>query len=76
MKKKPSTGLKLGSLHVRFERTTLDQVRRAVGGSDHRITNISAQLLPNESATMDCPALPGKMKPLSLSSNLWALAVF
>jgi hypothetical protein len=110
MKKKPSTGLRMGSLHVRFERTTLDSVRRAVsvgdishqgdagesiywlcytnasptgveriwiishgemGGSEHRITNISAQLLPNESATTDCPALPGKMKPLSLSSNLW-----
>ncbi len=110
MKKKPSTGLTMGSLHVRFERTTLDDVRRAVsigdishqgdagesiywlcytnanprrveriwivahgemGGSEHRITNISAQLLPNESATTDCPAVPGKMKPLSLSSNLW-----
>jgi hypothetical protein len=110
MKKKPSTGVRMGSFHVRFEKTTLDGVRRAVsvgdiahqgdagesiywlcytnvnptrveriwiishgemGGRAHLVTNISAELLPNGSATTDCPALPERMKPLTLDSHLW-----
>ena len=38
MKRKPSTGLKMGTFRVRFESTTLDDVRRAasVGAIAHR----------------------------------------
>jgi hypothetical protein len=110
MKKKPSTGVRMGSFSVRLEKTTLDEVRRAasvgdiahqgdagesaywlcytnstptqveriwiiahgeMGGREHRITNISAELMPNGSATSDCPALPTNMKPLSLDNGLW-----
>ena len=42
-----------------------------MGGREHRITNISAELVPSESATTDCPALPNSMKPLSLDNGLW-----
>ncbi len=110
MKRKPSTGLQMGAFRVRFERTTLDDVRRAAsvgeiahrgdaggsaywlcytnpgatqaervwivahgerGGSAHYITNISAELVPNGAATADCPALPNRLKPLSLDNRLW-----
>lgn len=110
MKRKPSTGLQMGEFRVRFERTTLDDVRRAaslgeiahrgdagesaywlcytsagatqtervwiishgeMGGSEHHITNISAELMPNGIATADCPALPNRLQPLSLDNRLW-----
>lgn len=110
MKRNPSTGLQMGAFPVRFEKTSLDDVRRAastgeiahqgdagksaywlcytslggtqaeriwvvaggeMGGPEHYITNISAELLPNGSATEDCPALPNNLKPLSLESHLW-----
>lgn len=110
MKKKPSTGVKMGAFHVRFEKTTLDDVRKTVGvgylahqgdagesinwvcytnvnpasveriwiishgemgGRERRVTDISAELLPNGIATTDCPALPEGMKPLILDSQLW-----
>lgn len=110
MKRKPSTGLKMGTFRVRFERTTLDDLRRAasvgeiahrgdagesaywlcytnlaptqteriwivahgeMGGPEHYVTNISAELVPNASATAECPALPNKLKPLSLDNRLW-----
>ena len=110
MKRKPSTALRMATFHVRFERTTLDDVRRAVsvgeishhgdagesaywlcytnlaptrteriwviahgemGGPEHYVTNISAELLPSGSPAADCPALPNAMKPLSLDNHLW-----
>lgn len=110
MKRKPSTGLRMGTFRVRFERTTLDDVRRAasvgeiahrgdagestywlcytnlaptepariwivahgeMGGPEHYVTNISAELLPKGNATADCPALPNNLKPLSLDNRLW-----
>jgi hypothetical protein len=110
MKRKPSTGFRMGALRVRFEKTTLDDVRRAasvgeiahrgdagesaywlcytnlaptqaeriwvvahgeMGGPQHYVTNISAALLPNGSATADCPALPNNLKPLLLDNHLW-----
>ena len=110
MKRKPSTGLRMGAFRVRFEITTLDDVRRAaaigeiahrgdagesaywlcytnpgatqaeriwivahgeMGGREHYITNISAELVPSGSATTDCPALPNNLKPLSLDNRLW-----
>jgi hypothetical protein len=110
MKRIPSTGLQMGTLPVRFGKTTLDDVRRAasvgeiahqgdagesaywlcytslgvtqaeriwviahgeMGGPEHYVTDISAELLPNGSATEDCPALPKNLKPLSLDNHLW-----
>jgi hypothetical protein len=110
IKKKPSTGIRMGLFHLRFERTTLDEVLQKIavgdiahqgdasesiywicytnvnpthiervwiishgemGGSKHVITNINAEFLMNGSATTDCPALPKRMKPLTLDSRLW-----
>ena len=110
MNRKPSTGINMGSFRIRFESTTLDDVRRAssvgeiahrgdagesaywlcytnltptlaervwvishgeMGGSEHYVTNVSAELLPNGSPTADCPALPDSLKPLSLDNRLW-----
>jgi hypothetical protein len=42
-----------------------------MGGSEHYITSISAQLLPSGKATKDCPVLPKTLKPLSLNHNFW-----
>jgi hypothetical protein len=42
-----------------------------MGGPKHVVTNISAQLLPNGTATTDCPALPPNLKPLSLDHHIW-----
>lgn len=42
-----------------------------MGGRDHRVTDISAELLPNPSPTPDCPSLPERFKPLILDSQLW-----
>jgi hypothetical protein len=106
----PSSGVRMGTLIVRFEKTTLDDVRRAasagdiahrgdagesaywlcytsvgktaveriwvishgeMGGPEHFVTDVSAQRLPHESATADCPALPGNLMPVSLDNGLW-----
>lgn len=100
----------MGTFRVRFERTTLDDIRRAasageiahrgdagesaywlcytnisprrverlwviahgeMGGPEHFVTNVSAELLPDGSATPDCPALPNSLKPLLLDNHLW-----
>jgi hypothetical protein len=110
MKRKPSTGLRMGAFRVRLERTTLDDVRRAasvgdiahrgdagesaywlcytnlvspqteriwvishgeMGGPEHYVTNISAELMPSGSATADCPSLPNFMQSVSLDNHLW-----
>jgi hypothetical protein len=42
-----------------------------MGGPEHFLTNISAQVLPNAKATTDCPALPPNLKPLSLDHGIW-----
>jgi hypothetical protein len=42
-----------------------------MGGPKHFVTRVSAELLPNGSATADCPALPSHLKPLSLDGKLW-----
>ncbi len=42
-----------------------------MGGLEHFITNITAQLLPKGSATEECPALPRKLTPLSLDHHIW-----
>jgi len=106
----PTRGINMGPLRIQFEKTTLDEVRRAalvgeisqqgdaaeniywlcytnvqlglteriwvisngeVGGFEHSVTEINAQLLPNGEATPDCPKLPPKLTPLSLDNNLW-----
>jgi hypothetical protein len=110
MKQSPVAGLQMGALAVRFEKTTLADVRRAaavggiahqgdagesvywlcytntgvkqieriwvmahgeMGGSEHYVTDVSAELLPNGSATEDCPALPKNLKPVVLDNSLW-----
>jgi hypothetical protein len=106
----PSAGVRMGTLFVRFEKTTLEDVRRAasvgdiahrgdagestywlcytspgkteieriwvvshgeMGGPEHYVTGVSAEVLTNGSATADCPALPDHLKPLSLDNRLW-----
>jgi hypothetical protein len=106
----PSSGVRMGTLFVRFEKTTLDDVRRAaavgaiahrgdagesvywlcytslskteseriwvvshgeMGGPEHYVTDVSAEVLTNGSATADCPALPGRLEPLSLDNHVW-----
>lgn len=106
----PSSGVRMGTLFVRFEKTTLDDVRRAasaggiahqgdagesaywicytslgktqveriwvishgeMGGPEHYVTDVSAEVLTNGSATADCPALSDNLKPLSLDNHLW-----
>ena len=108
--KRPTSGINMGALHVQFEKTTLDDVRRSasageishqgdagdsiywlcytndratpveriwviahgeIGGSEHAVTSIRAQILPKGKATADCPALPDSLIPLSLDHNLW-----
>jgi hypothetical protein len=110
MKRQPSTILQMGALRVRFERTTLNDVRSAasvgeiahqgeagesiywlcytnlsatqveriwiiadgeMGGPEHYVTSISAEILPDASVSGDCPELPNKLKPLSLDQHLW-----
>ena len=107
---KPVDGMKMGSLNVELEGTTLGAIREAIGagaiqhqgdggeslywlcytastsqahariwieadgemgGDNHSITAIAAQLLDKEPATRDCPALPTKFTPLSFSHGVW-----
>lgn len=42
-----------------------------MGGDNHAITAIAAQLLDKEAATRDCPALPPKFTPLTFTHGLW-----
>ena len=42
-----------------------------MGGPEHSITNITAQLLAKGSATKECPALPRGLTPLSLDHHIW-----
>ena len=100
----------MGTLYVRFEKTTLDDVRRAaavgdiahrgdaggsaywlcytsvgkteveriwvvshgeMGGPEHYVTGVRADVSTNGRATADCPALPDNLKPLSLDREVW-----
>jgi hypothetical protein len=106
----PSSGLRMGMFFVRFEKTTLDDVRRAasvgdiahrgdagdsaywlcytsvgnaeveriwvisqgeMGGPEHYVTDVSAEVSTNGRATADCPALPNNLEPLSLDRQIW-----
>jgi hypothetical protein len=110
MKSAPSTGIRMGTLHVRFEEATLDDVVQGaslgqiahqgeagasmywvcftkvdnpqaeriwilsdgeMGGPRHQVTGIIAKRIPNGTPTAACPALPNKLKPLSLDQDLW-----
>jgi hypothetical protein len=42
-----------------------------MGGDNHSITAIAAQLLDKEPATRDCPALPAKFTPVTFSHGVW-----
>jgi hypothetical protein len=42
-----------------------------MGGPEHYVTDISAERLPNASATGDCPALPKNLEPVILDNGLW-----
>lgn len=109
-KTKPVDGMKMGSLNVELEGTTLGAIREAIGagaiqhqgdageslywlcytastsqahariwieadgemgGDNHSITALAAQLLDKEPATRDCPALPAKFTPLTFSHGVW-----
>jgi hypothetical protein len=110
MKQSPVTGLQLGTLTVKFEKTKLADILQAaaagdiahqgdagesvywvcytnsqvnrteriwlmahgeMGGSEHYVTDVSAELLPNESPSKDCPALPQSLTPVVLDNSLW-----
>jgi hypothetical protein len=110
LKQRPSTGLKMGSFFIEFEKTTLDDVRHAasagtiahdgdagesvywlcytnlspaqvervwviadgeMGGNEHAVTGVVAQVIPNGAATGDCPALPDRLTALSLGDGMW-----
>jgi len=42
-----------------------------MGGPGHYVTGVSAELLMDERATADCPALPDNLEPLSLDRRIW-----
>ncbi len=42
-----------------------------MGGREHYVTSVSAQLVPGSDATADCPALPKNLQPVSLDNQLW-----
>lgn len=42
-----------------------------MGGSEHLVTGISAQILPSPDGTGDCPQLPGQPNPHLIGSALW-----
>jgi hypothetical protein len=110
LEQKPSTTLRMGTLRVQLEQTTLDDVRRAasvgkvthrgdasesiywlcytssapgvaqriwiiahgeMGGSEHYVTEISAEAISNGHATADCPSLPKRLSTVSLENHLW-----
>jgi hypothetical protein len=42
-----------------------------MGGDEHFVTNISAEVVPSAKATTDCPTLPAKLTPVSLDQDIW-----
>ncbi len=42
-----------------------------MGGPEHAITNVTAELMKDARGSKDCPALPTKMQPVTLSQGLW-----
>jgi len=42
-----------------------------MGGPDHQITGVSAQLSRTFHVTPSCPALPARLTPIRLDSRLW-----
>jgi len=43
-----------------------------MGGPDHAVTMVTAQeLTPTVRPTIDCPALPSTLQPLSLAQDVW-----
>jgi hypothetical protein len=42
-----------------------------MGGSEHRVTGVIAELVEDEKISSDCPLLPNKFKPVLLSSHIW-----
>jgi len=108
LKKRPVTGLVMGKFRAEFERTKLEDIRRAasVGEIRHQgdaaesvwwlcytnvlatgveriwlmsgemgggevVTELRAQRGAGGGASADCPALPDRLKPLSLDGGLW-----
>jgi hypothetical protein len=110
LKTAPADSIRMGAFDVRLEKTTLDDVRRAVasgeishqgdageskywlcytdvhsrpvqrlwiiadgemGGSEHVVTRVTAQIIPASSQGADCPVLPDKLTPLSTNRHVW-----
>jgi hypothetical protein len=42
-----------------------------MGGPEHKITHIIAQKLKSAQPSADCPSLPTRLRPVSLSNHLW-----
>jgi hypothetical protein len=42
-----------------------------MGGPDHAVTSIIAELAQTNFATAECPALPARLKPLSVGYGIW-----
>ena len=109
-REKPSAGMTMGQFQVKFEETTLDEVRGTtsvgriahqgdagesiywlcytdvganyvdhiwiiahgeMGGSERRVTSVSAMRVTGGSASSDCPALPKAMSPVMLGTGIW-----
>lgn len=106
---KPTTGLRMGSFKVQFEKTTLAMVRKAagsgeithqgdasesinwlcytiqdqtryeriwiisgeMGGSEHAVTQVSAQVIQKTEVSPDCPVLPATLQPLAFDKGVW-----
>lgn len=104
----------MGTFRIKFEKTTLTEVRRAAAvgiirhrgdagesinwlcytnvtpthvervwivageldGPRHYVSLVSAEIIPNGAPSADCPALPAKMKPLSLVNGIWLQATY
>ena len=45
-----------------------------MGGADHEVTGVSAQLSDVRHSTASCPALPGRFLPASIDHHLWLLS--
>jgi len=110
MKQSPATGVQMGALTVKFEKTTLADIRQAaargviahqgdagesvywlcytnsrvkpaeriwlmahgeMGGPEHYVTDVSAELMSNGKPTKDCPTLPKNLTPVGLDNSLW-----
>ncbi|MHC8345001.1 hypothetical protein [Pseudomonas sp. RT6P73] len=42
-----------------------------MGGDSHAVTGVIAEQFKSARASIDCPALPVKLQPLSLANHLW-----